>query len=298
MSTCPGCGTAVTPGARFCSTCGAEQPPAVPPAPPPAPRGSSTPATGSTAPANGSEGAPSGGSDAAAGVLGGFLVLVVSAAVVLVGWPVLGLPARLLGSVVPAGDCISEVPGTRAMYLCSARVGFLTALGPILVAAAAVLFRKPLATLVRRATAGRVPPGARFLVGPALATALFTMVYAELHRHTADDTGLVPQRVFPIVAGLFMHLVARTGPSLNHRIGGFLDVRDRVPVPLRIVLALALPLGLALLITNEDRVSDPARKEQIVILSSLATGYLAVVPRSGDLRQVLRSVPTLGESPR
>lgn len=210
------------------------------------------------------------------------LVALASLVLAVAGWSILGLPARAISEVIPDGNCTTLTPGTSAMTWCSARVGLMRVLGPMLVVLAMLFLRKPLSK-VTRLTSAKLPRNLRFLVAPTMATGLFTMAYAEIHRSTADQSGLVPQRIFPVVIGLFMFALSRGGPALSRKLGGFFRVRDKVPVWVRIPIALLPPLLIGYTMMKGDVVTDTARKEQLTILLSLATMFLAVAPRSGEL---------------
>lgn len=231
-------------------------------------------------------GATTGGTAAAPAKRGAWsgaaLVALASGALALIGWPVLGLPARALHEVIPAGNCSTLTPGTSAMTWCSAKVGFLTVLGPLLVVLSTVLLRAPLRRLTGNVSL-RLPKQFRFLVGPTLATGLFTMAYAEVHRSTPDQTGFLPQRLFPIVVGLFVYALSHAGPALGRRLSGFFDRRDKIPMWLRLPVAIVPPLLVGYLMMRGAVVTDTAQKEQLTILMSLSTTFLALVPRSGDL---------------
>ncbi len=175
------------------------------------------------------------------------------------------------------------------MYLCSARVGAMTMVGPIAMIVILFLLRAPITRGTQR-LAQRTPENARFLVAPVLATLMFTIPWAGAHYKTSGQNGILPQTVFPAVVGLFTFAVTRWGPALQRRLGRFFDMRDRVPVPLRMLAAALVPMAIALLITNEDRVTDSAQKEQFVVLLALVAGYLALVPRSGSLAAAARSL--------
>jgi hypothetical protein len=215
------------------------------------------------------------------GLLAGAVALVAGAAVSYVLWPVLAVPGNILKDVIPRGDCTNEVPGSSGMYTCSVKAGALTALGPFLTVVAALVFRQPIAAGLKKITRG-LPAGAGVLTTPLVATAMFTMVHASVHDKTADQTGIVPQRMFPALVGLFTFAATRLGPAVARRYGAAIDRRNRVPVALRVALALAVPLVSSYLLTNQERVSDTALKEQVVALLTLGTSYVALVPRDGD----------------
>ncbi len=228
------------------------------------------------------------------GILPLVAVAILCGAAALLGWLPLSLPSRVIHDIVDVGNCTSKQPGTRDMYLCSARVGAMTMAGPIVTIGVLFLLRAPITRGAQRLT-DRTPANARFLVAPAVATLLFTIPWAGAHYKTSGQSGILPQTVFPAVVGLFTFAVTRWGPALQRRLLRFFDARDRVPGLLRLMAATVLPALVALVITNEDRVSDSAMKEQFVVLLALLTGYLALAPRSGTLAGGARAL--LGRRP-
>ena len=208
-------------------------------------------------------------------------VLVVTMAISHLLAPILALPGNVLKDAIPRGDCTGEVAGTSAMYRCSVKVGFLTVLGPLLALVTSIVFRRPLMRQVRKLTA-KLPRGSSMFVTPALATAMFTMVYASVHSQTSSQNGLVPQRMFPALLGLLTFLAARLRGTVARRFGGAITARDRIPGPLRAVIAFGLPMVVAYLIMRQDRVTETAAKEQIVALLTVFLSYSALVPRDGD----------------
>jgi phosphate starvation-inducible membrane PsiE len=61
----------------------------------------------------------------------------------------------------------------------------------------------------------------------------------------------------------------------------FFERRERLHVALRILITVAIPTLVSLLITNQDRVTDTALKEQFVVLLGLALAYLMLSPKGG-----------------
>jgi hypothetical protein len=78
------------------------------------------------------------------------------------------------------------------------------------------------------------------LVVPAVATGLFTLVHASVHANTADQSGILPQRMFPAVIGVATLAASRLGPAVARRFGSAIQSRDRIPMPVRAAVALAL----------------------------------------------------------
>ena len=215
------------------------------------------------------------------GLVAGAVALIVGIVPSYLLWPILAIPGKILKDAIPRGNCRSETPGTTAMYFCSVKAGTLTALGPFLTLVVALSFRQPLAAQLRKLTS-RLPTNSTALVTPVVATAMFTMVHAAVHDKTADQTGLVPQRMFPALIGLFTFAAGRAAPAVARRYGGAIDRRNRAPIAVRVVVALAVPLASSYFLTNQNSVTDTALKEQLVALLTLGTSYAALVPRDGD----------------
>lgn len=226
------------------------------------------------------------------GLAGAVVALVVSALASLLLWLPLSLPSRVIDGLIPEARCTGFQPGSLPMYGCSAWVALLRVVGPVVVIAALIVLRVPLRRLVR-ILLGPVPVEARFLVTPVAATLLFVVAWSGMHYATANESGILPQIVFPAVVGLFTHALARYGAALQRALAGFFAARDRYGVGIRLGAAVAVPLVVSLVITYEQRVTQTALKEQIVVLIGLVAGYLALAPRSGDLAAGLEGA--LGE---
>ena len=222
------------------------------------------------------------GGQGALGALGGVLVIwFVTSFLSHRLWTLLRWPAEQIQGRISARNCSSLQAGTWDMYVCSARVGFFRVLGPLVVVLLSIVFRKPITAVIRRLR-DRLPAGGG-LVSPVVVAMLFTMAYSQIHRDTttADLGPLIPQKTFPAAIAVFTYLAMRVGPRLTSHMGWFFRRRDRIPMVPRIVLAILIPVVYSYFLTNEDRVTDPARKEQLVIMASMITSYLAVVPTSG-----------------
>jgi len=224
------------------------------------------------------------------GGLKALTILVICGVLSTILWYPLGLPSELIRSVIaqPTNICRGSGfqaffdAGTPKMYFCSAAVGVLTMAAPVALMVLAFIYRKALALLVRRVRS-RLPSEAHFLVAPLAATLLFSLAWAGSHFGTATRAGLLPQTFFPGVIGLFTFAVARWGGQAQRRLAPFFDRRDRYPLRARAVAAVIVPLVVSLLITNEERVSNTALKEQIVVIVGLLSGFVALTPRSGDI---------------
>lgn len=223
-------------------------------------------------------------------------------------WYPLGLPSEIVRNVVARptlicsfgrgpGDVFAAAAGagTPRMYACSMAVAILTMAGPLILLALAFVYRRALRGLVG-ALAGRLPQELRFIVGPVIATLVFAMAWSGSHYQTSWMVGFLPQTMFPAAVGVFTYAVGRWGATFQRRLAPFFDVRDRLPMKGRIVLAILFPMAFAFLLTAETRVSLTAQKEQIIVLVGLATGFLMLAPRRGDvLAGVSRELATVAQ---
>ena len=230
------------------------------------------------------------------GLRGAIAVVLASAALSLLGWIPLSLPARLIDGLVPAGNCVGSEPGSAFMYLCSAKVAALKIVGPIAIIVLLIALRARVVPLILRATQ-RVPVEARFLVAPLIATGLFVVPWGDIHDATALDVGILPQTVFPAVVGLFTFAVTRWNDAMQRVLRRLFDLRDRLSPRARYAAAIGVPLLVALVITAEERVSQTALKEQVVVIIGLLTGYLALAPRGGDILAGARELAALRRRP-
>jgi hypothetical protein len=273
MRACPACGAAIAVESKFCPACGAslltvETPPAMPPAP-----AGEQKTMGEFLASIGQE---------RSGLLAAAVVFIVCAVLSVAGWYPFSLPSRLVAEALPDADCTSETPGSTGMYLCSLKVGALQAVTPVAMLVLVFVFRSQIKAWLDRFSPS-LPQEGRFLFAPVLATLAFLLSWAGLHFDTGEANGILPQRIFPAVIGLFTYSVARWGPDLQRSFDGFLEGRDRFPKLLRIAAVIVIPLVLSYVITNQDRVSQTALKEQVVVLVALATGFLMLAPRTGDV---------------
>lgn len=287
---CSTCGAPLRADASFCTTCGTpvdapREPTSTDTVPPPT-SGQPTPERGPAAPSTTDWGTFSRqllGGSGPLGAIGGLVVVwFVSAFLSRQLWDVLRWPAEQVQDFVSQRDCTAYQPGTFDMYTCSIRVGFFQVLGSLVVVLIALVLRRPIVAGINRIK--KQLPAGQNLVAPLASTMLFTMAYAHMHRDTAAQEGIVAQKTFPAFVGVATFVIGRFGPTIARKLAGPLTKRDRVPLLLRVPLAMLVPIGLSYLLTNQDRVTDPAKKEQWVILVSLVVGYLAVVPRSGRLQ--------------
>jgi hypothetical protein len=288
---CARCGAPLRPGLAFCTQCGAPAaaaaaatPAAVaPPAPPAQPTRAAQPLPAAQSPPAAGGGVLGVINQDPTGLIAAAVIFAVCAAVSWVGWTPLSWPPRVINSVVPQGNCMSFTPGTVGMYLCSAGVAALLAVGPLLTILLIFLLRSVLVKAVKGVTAS-LPSQSHFLIVPVVATILFTIPWAGIHYNLSGQWGLLPQAVFPAVVGVFTFATARFNRPLQSALGPLFKFRDLCPVWLRFAAAAMIPLLLSLVITFQDRVSQEALKEQFIVLVSLLTGYLVLARRdSGKL---------------
>jgi hypothetical protein len=236
------------------------------------------------------------------GLLAAAVAFAVCALISVWGWGVLALPTRLIqGGVVDRllriqycgylPEPIAGRPPSPEMYVCSLKVAAQFVAGPLLIMLLGFLLvtvgRQPLARLIER-----LPAQVRFLAVPILTTVLFGMVWSGLHRDITNEAGLVPQRLFPALVGLFAFAAGRFTPLLQRHLAPFFALRDLCPLWLRVLLVFGLPMLLSLVITFEYRVTEEVKKEQIVALVALVAGYLAVTPARGDVASGVRQLLT------
>ena len=85
------------------------------------------------------------------------------------------------------------------------------------------------------------------------------------------------------------------------RLSLFFRARDVLPKLFRWVLVILVPLMVSLWITAEDRVSNEAYKQQLVVLIGMAAAWVLMTPRTGrlgDLQSDLGAGPAAGEARR
>jgi hypothetical protein len=210
-----------------------------------------------------------------------FLVFILGAILCWFGWNQFGRPAWFINSFVQTGDCGDSTIGTWQMYLCAASVALRTALGSIVLMVIFLFCRQRLIRAGSRLVL-RTAVEMRFLVRPLISTFLFVILWAGAHQETSELSGLISQKIFPAVLGLFVFFAARYGKTIHTRLIPFWVARNQRPKWLRIVVAIALSLTFAFWLTDEPRVSMPAMKEQIIVIASLVMGYLALGNPKGE----------------
>lgn len=272
---CPQCRSPLPPGAGFCPECG----------------------TDLRAQAAGVGGGSIGAlRDEPTGLLALAIIFVAGAILSYILWVPAAQPARLINAPLPTMTCVNETPGTTGMHLCAARVAAVTMIGPAVLAVLVLLLRKQLARGVARVSP-RVPQGTEQLLGPLLATAIFLIIWAGTHRSTGGQTGILPHKMFPALIGAYTFAVVRYGPALQERWHRFFSWRDSFPTWARVIVTIAIPTAISLVITNQERVSNTAMKEQVVVLVGLGLAYLLMAPRGDISLSLSKIVPGTAEAP-
>jgi hypothetical protein len=274
MAFCRGCGAELTPGAALCASCGRPVETAAPSSAPSAPR--------PAGPAAAQGGFLRWLNEEPTGLAGAGLALLAGVLLSWIAWFPLSLPSRFIGVFIPAWTCTQYRVATPGMYLCSMTVALMTLAGPLAIMALLFVLRKPLAAALVFVL-DRISPDLRFVMAPMVAMVLFLVAWSGIHYENANQVGLLPQWMFPVVVGLFAHGVARYGGFVQRLLGPVFDLRDRFPRILCYAAVFAVPFVFSFVITFQNRVSQETLKEQLTVLVALATGFVALAPRTGDI---------------
>ena len=105
----------------------------------------------------------------------GLFIFIASAVVARVFW-FLGFIPNLFRNIVNPGNCSGHQVKTIGMYICSAFVAFKMLLGPLLVMAVIIIFRKSIFRLINKIKP-KIPASYQFLVAPLVSTLIFTIVW-------------------------------------------------------------------------------------------------------------------------
>lgn len=199
------------------------------------------------------------------------------------GWDVFRLLPVQINELLPVGGCTSYTPGTLGMYLCSAFVGLRVMFGSLVLAVLLILFRKPIAAII--GGIGKLLPQALRGILPAiLAGVFFAVVWAGSHYDTGHLVGIMSQRTFPALVGALSFVAIQFGPGLMARAPGLFAARDRISGFVRWLMVLAAPLLVSLVITYEERVSNEAQKQQIVVIVGMLVAFVLLTPRQQEGR--------------
>ncbi len=120
------------------------------------------------------------------GALSLLVVLVVGILLSYLLWAPFALPTELVNDLVGDKNCTAKEAGTNDMRTCAATVAAWKMIGPLGIGIAVFVLRKQLAKGIARFSTS-LPPGARPLVGPLLATLLFLLVWAGSHAATGGE---------------------------------------------------------------------------------------------------------------
>ncbi len=194
----------------------------------------------------------------------------------------LGFFPNLFKFVINPGNCSGHDTMTIGMYLCSAMVAFKMLLGPLIFMAFIFLFRKVIFKFFNQFRP-KIPEDFRFFLNPLVATLIFTILWAGSHFTTGSTTGIIGQRSFPAVIGLFTYVTTEYYIQIQIKLKDFFDKRDKFPKITRYLFAFLIPIILSFIITLQHRVSSVAVKEQFIVLVSLICGYLVLIPKKGKI---------------
>jgi len=194
----------------------------------------------------------------------------------------LGFLPNLFKYIISPGNCTAYDTKTIQMYLCSASVAFRTLIGPILFMVLIFFFRKFIFMGINKLKP-LIPKEYHFIINPLVATLIFTILWSGSHFNTSDKVGIVGQKYFPVVVALFTFATTTYYTFLQENLKEFFIKRDAIPRSLRYVIAFLIPLFLSLIITFQDRVSSVAIKEQFIVIVSLISGYLVLIPQKGNI---------------
>lgn len=223
-----------------------------------------------------------------------------SLAVSWLGWDLLAVVPLAINGVIPTGSCTGFQPASIGMYLCSALVGLRVVFGSLVLAVVMVILRKPIMAAVGLINKA-IPPAFRSVLPAVVAAVFFAVVWAGSHASTGDLKGILPHRAFPALVGVFVQATMTWGPATMARLSLFFRARDVLPKLFRWVLVILVPLMVSLWITAEDRVSNEAYKQQLVVLIGMAAAWVLMTPRTGrlgDLQSDLGAGPAAGEARR
>lgn len=231
------------------------------------------------------------------GPLGFILVFFLCAAISVIGWLPLSVPPRILHSILPQGSASSLGVGmacrsspTSASYICSLQAGVAWILPAVLCTLVLFLLRKQLAQSLRVLLGPRLPQNVRFLLGPAIATLGFTMTWGYVHAANPYQYGLVPEVLFPAIIGLFTFATAQYGASIAQSAPRLFDARDRLPFWIRLGAVIVIPTIVSIVLMSQRPVTLIDLKQQLIVLVSLAIGFIALMPRPNVLPSTTAAV--------
>jgi hypothetical protein len=194
----------------------------------------------------------------------------------------LGYVPNSFKHIINPGDCSGVELKSLEMYFCSAMVAFKTLAGPIIFMIVLFVFRKQVFKQVKRLQP-LIPKDYRFLLIPAVSTLIFTIVWSGSHYTTSRTAGLIDQRNFPALIGIFSYVTTYYYKQIQVKLANFFEKRDKIPKILRYGIAFLTPILISLIITYQSRVTHVTVKEQLIVVISLISGYLVLVPKKGAI---------------
>jgi len=210
------------------------------------------------------------------------------------GWDVLKVVPEMINSLIPTGSCTGFSPGSVGMYFCSGFVALRVVFGSLVLAVVLLFFRKPIAAVISRVNVF-VPVSYRSVMPAILASVFFAIIWSGSHTSTGHLWGVLPHRAFPAVVGVMVHLTVFYGPGFMEHFSGFFDMRDRLSKLTRWVLVFLTPMGVSLIITYQERVSNEAFKQQFVVIVGMLAAFIIMTPRSGNISDLRNEVGKSGD---
>jgi len=194
----------------------------------------------------------------------------------------LGFFPNLFKFVINPGNCSGYETMTIGMYLCSAMVAFKMLLGPLIFMTIIFVFRKVIFKFFNKFRP-KIPEDFRFLLNPLVATLIFTILWAGSHYTTGNTSGIIGQKSFPAIIGVFTFVTTEYYIQIQEKLTNFFIKRDKFSKVTRYFFAFLIPILLSFIITLQHRVSSVAVKEQFIVLVSLICGYLVLIPKKGAI---------------
>jgi len=196
--------------------------------------------------------------------------------------PACALVSLLVWAIVaPLGHMASGIVHCSASgtSICRIEVIAFAVVFPVALLVLLFIARRWLAARMERAIRW-LPARFCFLLVPAMATFFFAIPWAWANYKNAFVSGILPHILFPGTVGIAAYL-ARPGSRIEVWIAraSFFVLRDRIPVPVRMALLLAVSFAFSVLVTRQHWISPAALRQQIVVLIGLGVGYMLLSPR-------------------
>lgn len=209
------------------------------------------------------------------------IVFIVGIVVSRVFW-LLGYFPHAFKYIIDPGSCSGLQVKTIAMYICSAGVALKMLIGPLIFMVVIFVFRKVIFKFVNQLRP-KLPEDFRFLLNPLVATLIFTILWSGSHFETSDTMGIMGQKSFPTIVGVFTFITTEFYKLLQEKLANFFEKRDKYPKAILYMVAFLIPIFISFIITFQDRVTSVAVKEQSVVIISLICVYLALIPKKGSI---------------